>query len=335
MIPTYSHPILILMKFRLLPSILVVLATAGGAQAQATLPPETKNAGLRYWAALAKLREPTVDDEATANLLSATFVGQAQWYEKKLGPLLDSNLDAIRTMQQATKLPECSWGFDYRHGERTPVWFLMRARRLAQLNGIEGIREMAHGDSQAAVNTWLAGLRFAQDVSRSGPVIVALVAGAMILDNLQPLRDSARQGKLSEEEKKELSAFVKAMPEDGFDWGLPWGVEYAIGEQFLQQLRTSSNPRAFYEKEGYSAPKRGFPPTTEEICAYGGYMLAAQAALRKPPGEARARADVLESKMRRLGEPEQLLAINFSQSNNARVQVAAQHEELVQALAPR
>jgi hypothetical protein len=119
------------MKLRLLAAILAVLATAGGAQAQATFPLETKNASLRYWAAMAELREPIVDDDATMNLLSATFAGRVEWDEKKLGPLLDSNLDAIRTMQQATKLPECSWGFDYRLGERTPVWFLMRARRLA------------------------------------------------------------------------------------------------------------------------------------------------------------------------------------------------------------
>jgi hypothetical protein len=323
------------MKYRLSAAILVVLATAGGAQAQATFPPETNNAALGYWASMAELREPIVDDDATMNLLSATFAGRVEWDEKKLGPLLDSNLDAIRTMQQATKLPECSWGFDYRHGERTPVWFLMRARRLARLNGFEGIREMAHGDSQAAVNTWLAGFKFVQDVSRSGPVIVALVAGAMILDNLQPLRNSARQGKLSEQEKKELSAFLKAMPEGGFDWGLPWGVECAIGEQFLQQLRTSSNPKAVYEKYGYSAPKRGLPPTTEEIRAYEQYMLSAQAALREPPGEASARADDLESKMRRLAEPEQLLATGFGQSNDARVRVATQREELMQALASK
>lgn len=323
------------MKLRLLAVILAVLATAGGARAQATFPLETKNAALRYWAAMAELREPIVDNDATMNLLSATFAGRVEWDEKKLGPLLDSNLDAIRTMQQATKLPECSWGFDYRHGERTPVWFLMRARRLAQLNGFEGIREMAHGDSQMAVNTWLAGFKFVQDVSRSGPVIVDLVAGAMILDNLQPLKNSARQGKLSEQEKKELSAFLKAMPEGGFDWGLPWGVECAIGEQFLQQLRTSSNPKAVYEKYGYSAPKRGLPPTTEEIRAYEQYMLSAQAALREPPGEANARADDLESKMRRLAEPEQLLATGFGQSNDARVRVATQREELMQALASK
>lgn len=64
-------------------------------------------------------------------------------------------------------------------------------------------------------------------------------------------------------------------------------------------------------------------------------MLAAQAALREPPGEARARADDLESKMRRLGEPEQLLATDFRQSNEARVRVATQHEELMQALASK
>ena len=325
------------MNFGRLAAILAVLVSAGSAraQAQATFPPETNNAGLRYWTAMAALREPTVDDDATTNLLSATFAGQLEWDEKKLGPLLDSNLDAIRTMQQATKLPECSFGFDYRHAERTPVWFVMRARRLAQLNGFEGIREMAHGDSRAAVNTWLAGLKFAQDVSRSGPVIVALVAGAMILDSLQPLRNSARRGKLSEEEKKELSAFVKAMPEVGFDWGLAWGVECAIGEQSLQQLRTSSNPKALYEKYGYDAPKRGLPPTTEEIQAYEEYMLAAQAALREPVSKARARANDLESKMRRLGEPEQLQATGFSQSNDARVWVATQREELIQALASK
>jgi len=323
------------MRFRLLAAILVVLASAAAARAQATFPPETKNAALRYWAALAKLQEPIVDDDATMNLLSAAFAGRVEWDEKKLGPLLDSNLDAIRTMQQATKLPECSWGFDYRHEERTPGWFLMRAGRLARLNAYEGIREMAHGDSQAAVNTWLAGLKFAQDVSRGGPVIVALVSGAMFLDSLQPLRDSARRRKLSVEEKKALSAFVKAMPEDGFDWGLAWGVECATGEQALQMLRTSSNPTALYEKEGLSAPKRGLPPTTEEIRAYEEYMLAAQSALREPPGKARARADNLESKLRRLGEPEQLQATNFRQSNGTRVQIATQREELMQALASK
>jgi len=120
------------MKFRLLATIMAILASAHTARAQAVFPPETDNAALRYWFALAELWEPP-DDDATRHLLEATFAGQVAWDETKLGPITDSNLDAIRTMQQATKLPECGWGFDYRQGERTPGWFVMRARLLAQL----------------------------------------------------------------------------------------------------------------------------------------------------------------------------------------------------------
>lgn len=323
------------MKLRLLAAILGVLAAAGGAQAQATFPPETNNAALRYWTAMAQLREPIVDDDATLNLLSATFNRRVEWDEKKLGPLMDANLEAIHTMQQATKLPECSWGFDYRHEERTPALFLMRARRLSLLNAYEGIRELARGDSKAAVHTWLAGLKFAQDVSRGGPVIVALVSGAMFLENLVPLSDSARQGKLSGEEKKELSPFVKALPEDGFDWGLAWGVECAAGTQALEKVRTSSNPKALYEKEGMTAPTRGLPPTADDIRAYEEYMLAAQSALREPPANAKARAADLESKRSHLREPGQLQATHFRQSNEIRVRLATQREELMQALASK
>src|SRR5260370_42234002 len=110
-------------------------------------------------------------------------------------------------------------GFDYRNGARILPWFGMRAALLSRLNALQGIREMAHGDSRTAVDTWLAGVHLGQYVSRGGPVIAALRAHAFILDNLNLLRDSARQGKLNEEQKTELSVVVETMPEDGFDWG--------------------------------------------------------------------------------------------------------------------
>ncbi len=310
------------MKFRLLATIMAILASAHTARAQAMFPPETDNAALRYWFALAEVREPP-DDEATRHLLEATFVGQVAWDETKLGPILDSNLEALRTMQRATKLPVsvCNWGFDYRNGERTPVWFSMRARLLSHLNALQGIREMAHGDSRTAVDTWLAGVHFGQDVSRSGPMIAALIAHAIILDNLDPLRDSARQGKLNEEQKKELSVVVKAMPEDGFDWGVAWGVEFAIGDQFLQKSRTM-----------------GKPESDDKIRAYEEYMLAAQAALREPPNEVESRIDDLESKLRRLGKVEQNLIPGLRVTNSlfeARIGLATAHQELMQALSTK
>ncbi len=304
------------MKFRVLTTIMAVIASAHTARAQAMFPPETDNAALRYWFALAELWEPP-DDDATRHLLEATFAGQVAWDETKLGPITDSNLDAILTMQRATKVPECNWGFDYRHGARMPVWFGMRARLLSNLNALQGIREMAHGDSRTAVDTWLAGVHFGQDLSR-GPVIAALIAHAIILDNLHSLRDSARQGKLNEEQKTELSVVVKTMPEDGFDWGAAWGVEFAIGDQFLQKSRTA-----------------GKPESDDKIRKYEEYMLAAQAALREPPAEAKARVDDLESKIRRLGKVERTLIPSIRVTNEARIRLATAHRELMQALSTK
>jgi len=305
------------MKFRLLATIMAVLASAHTARAQAMFPPETDNAALRYWFALAEVREPP-DDDATRHLFGETIAGRVAWDEAKLGSILDSNRDALRTMQRATKLPVCNWGFDYRNGEVTPVWFVMRAGLLSHLNKLQGIREMAHGDSRTAVDTWLAGVHFGQDVSRSGPVIAAFIAHAIILDNLNPLRDSARQGKLNEEQKTELSVVVKTMPEDGFDWGAAWGVEFAIGDQFLQQSRTADKPES-----------------DDKIRAYEEYMLAAQAVLREPPAEAKARVDDLESKIQRLGKVEQNLIPSVRGTNEARIRLATAHRELMQALSTK
>lgn len=305
------------MKFRLLATMMAVLASAHTARAQAMFPPETDNAALHYWFALADVLEPP-EDEATRHLFGETITGRVAWDETKLAPIVGSNLDALRTMQLATKLPVCNWGFDYRNGAATPIWFGMRARLLSHLNALQGIREMAHGDSRTAVDTWLAGVHFGQDVSRSGPMIAALIAHAIILDNLNPLRDSARQGKLNEEQKTELSVVVKTMPEDGFDWGAAWGVEFAIGDQFLQKSRTT-----------------GKPESDDKIRAYEEYMLAAQAALREPPTAAKSRIADLESKLRMLGKVEQNLIPSLRGTNEARILLATAHRELMQALSTK
>ena len=177
---------------------------------------------------------------------------------------------------------------------------------------------MAHGDSGTAVNTWLAGVHFGQDMSRSGPVIAALIAHAIILDNLQPLRDSAQQGKLNEEQKAELSVVVKTIPEDGLDWGVAWGVEFAIGDQFLQKSRTARKPES-----------------DDKIRAYEEYMLAAQAMLRETPAEAESRIADLEPNLRRLGKVEQNLIPSLRGTNEARIRLVTARDELMQALSTK
>ena len=302
---------------------MVALASSGALRAQATFPPDTDNAALGYWFALAEVQEPS--NHATWHLFEAALAGKTALDGAKLAPILDSNLDALRTMQRATKLPECNWGFDYRHGAWMPVWFGMRARLLSQLNQLQGKREMARGNSQAAVDTWLAGIHFAQDVSRSGTAIVALIAHAMILDNLRPLRDSARQGKLSEKQKAELFAAVKAMPEDGFDWATAWGVEFAFGDHNLQEWRAT--PHAPVD-----VPP-GTPVTDDQIHAWEEYMLAAQAAFRQPPNDAKPQIDDLESRLLRLAKVERISVQSVREINDARLRLATMREELLQALA--
>jgi hypothetical protein len=294
---------------------------------------ETKNAALRYWMAFAEMQDTSVD-KATQDLLEKAAAGGAAWDETKLAPILDANADAIQTMQRATKLPECDWGLEYSRGPRASIAYAPRARALARLNTLEGLRQMAHGDSQSAVNTWLAGIHFSQDLARGGTLIFALMTKSALLPDLRALTGAARNGQLNETEKGQVLRAVRALPEDGLDWGLAWGIESATVEQILQELQAAPNPGTAYEAVmGSPAPKQGLPPTAQEIQAYREYMLAVQAALREPPLKARTLLNDLETRRSSLGEVEEGMTPSAQKSNGARIEVMTARAELTQALA--
>jgi hypothetical protein len=229
------------MRLQVWAAILIVLAGAGRLGAEVKYPQETRNAALRYWMAFAEMQDAPADKN-TQELLEKTVAGEAAWDEAKLAPILDANAWAIQTMQRATQLPECDWGLEYSRGPRASTVYAPRARALARLNTLEGMRQMALGDSQSAVNTWLAGIHFSQDLARGGGLIFALMAKAALSPNLRVLALAARNGKLSETQKGQVSAAVRALPEDGLDWGSAWGIESATVEQFLHELQTAANP---------------------------------------------------------------------------------------------
>jgi len=320
------------MKFRSLATILAMLACTSGTRAQVKYPLETRNAALRYWTAFAEMQDPLADME-TRKLIEKTVTGETAWSETTLGSVLDGNAEAIRTMQRATKLPECDWGLDRRSTAQFTLF--IRARALAGLNTLEGMRRMAKGDSQGAANAWLAGIRFSQDLARGEPLIFTLVAMRMLLPNLRVLSEDIRKGQLNEAQKKEVYAVVRALPEDGFDWGGAWGLEYATGEQFLQELRTAANPAAGYEEMGMPVPKQGIPPTIQEIQGFREYMLAVQAALGESPAKAKTFIDGLEPKRRSFGEVEQNLIPGTQRLNEMRAEMIAARTELMQALSSK
>src|SRR5690348_15444451 len=136
---------------------------------------ETRNAALRYWLAFAELQDPPTD-QATKDLLEKTAAGEIPWDEAKLGPIIEQNETAILMMQRASKLPECDWGLEYDRGPRASIAYAPRARVLAKLNTLYGMRLAAKGDSQRAVDTWLSGIRFSQHLAQGGTLIFSLIA---------------------------------------------------------------------------------------------------------------------------------------------------------------
>jgi hypothetical protein len=320
------------MGFRPWATIVITLASTAWITAAVNHPRETNNAALRYWMAFAEMRDVSAD-KATQALLEKTAAGEAAWDEAKLAPILDANADALGIMQRATQLSECDWGLEYRRGARASMAYAPRARALARLNTLEGMRQMAKGDSQSAVNTWLAGIRFSQDLAHGGTLIFALMAKATLLPNLRMLGETARNGQLNQAEKTHVLASVRALPEDGFDWGAAWELESLTVEQTLEELRSAPDPKASYQAMmGQTAPTQGLPPTMEEIQKYRDYAVAVQSALRRPPEEAKGVIDGLETQRRGLGTVEQNMTPNAQKMNRVRTEATTARAELLALL---
>ena len=156
---------------------LVVVLNAQWSPAEVRSALETRNAALRYWMAFAEMKDPPAD-KSLQDLLERTSLGQAAWDEAKLGPILDSNGEALQAMQRATKLPECDWGIEYSRGPRAPIAYLARARVMARLSALQAMREMSAGDSQAAMERWIAGIRFASHLAKGINTFAAPCDGA-------------------------------------------------------------------------------------------------------------------------------------------------------------
>jgi hypothetical protein len=316
---------------------LIVLAAslllgAAFASAQAKRPTETRNAALRYWMAFAELHDPPTD-KATTELLEKSAAGEAAWDEAKLGPILDGNKDAILMMQRATKLPECDWGLEYDRGPAASIAYVPRARVLARLNTLYGMRLAANGKTQEAIDTWLTGIRFSQHLARGGGLIFSLIAKMVLLSNFNALTQAARSGGWSNLERKQVEEAIRALPETGFDWSDALWYEQNSLDIGAKKMAEAENPRAYYEEmTGKPAPGLSVIPIPTDTAAFHNLMAAAQSALRLPPEQVEDRLRALQESVKTLHPFYRDTTPSFTKINHARAEVRAARETLLRTV---
>jgi hypothetical protein len=282
--------------------------------------------------AFAEMNDPPAD-KSVQDLLERTSVGQAAWDEAKLGRILDSNGEALQTMQRATKLPECDWGIEYSRGPRAPIAYLARARVMARLSALQAMREMSAGDSQAGVERWIAGIRFASHLAKGGSLISALTAKSALLPNLRMFTFETTKGRLTEAQKKQILATLKTMPEDGFDWAAAWELEELSIEGFFNELRTSKDPRTTYQASmGEAMPESSEIPSPKELSKFREYMAGAMAALKLSPDTAKSTLEMLGPQKRTLNELTQRLIPSPQKVSESRAEVLSARKALLVAL---
>ncbi len=323
------------MKFTHFALLFSLLTGAAAAAAQVKTLPETHNAALRYWQAFAEIKDPPAD-KSTLDLMTKALAGQAPWDESKLAAVLDPNQNALGIFLRATSLPDCDWGLEYRRGPEASIAIVPRASVMARLNSLQAMRDLAAGHSDAAVDRWIAGIRFSQDLARNASLIFALTAKSSMMTNLRALAAELKDGRFKEAQKKRLYAALKALPEDGFDWAAIWGIEEAGAEVFFEQLLESKDPDALYESmTGESATPGCIPPGKREIASFREYMFAVQAALRESPPVAKSRLEVLEASRSKLCPAAQNTIPSPQRINEARAEISAARQSLLVALAAR
>ena len=302
--------------------------------AQGVALPRTRNAALRYWMAFALMQDPPAD-ESTQALLENVAQGRVPWDEPRLGPLIDQNSEAILTMQRATHLPECNWGLEYDLGSDTPVAHLAKARVMARLNVLYGMRLAAKHDSAGAVDAWLAGLRFARHLAQGGSLIGVLTAKAALLADFGALTRAVQNGSLDRPSLLRVKAAVQALPEYGFDWSQAMSFECYAGEAAIKQLAKSPNPRLIYKRWFAEEPPASFAvPNSSHVSQWRNLMNQAAAEFRRPHSEAKDRLAKIQRDIAGLNLTLRLMTPSLTHVEEARGQVGMARQNLLHAAEP-
>jgi hypothetical protein len=318
---------------KILPFLAALLLGPCISTAQIKRPTETRNAALRYWLAFGEMQDPSADPDLSA-LLKRTAAGEIHWDESKLGAILDKNESAVLRMQRATKLPECDWGLEYTDGPTASIAYAPKARVMASLNTLYGMRQSAKGDEQAAVQTWLAGIRFSQDIAKGGPLIFAIIGKLSLVPDLHAITQTVQSGRLTKGQRQQIAQVVGTLPESGFDWSSAEALEEGDIELMLDEGKNRwQNPaNAYAAIRGKDAPPDLAFPTTSERAAFHKFALRVAEAFQLSPEQTQTKLPALQQTLKSLNLFYTELVPSLSRANDARLEIAAARQQLLQSV---
>ena len=210
---------------------------------------------------------------------------------------------------------------------------LPKARVIARFNALYGARQLAKGDPSGAVDTWLAGLRFAQHVGKDVSLIGTLSARPSFTSNLHLLSRAAQDHHLSVELQARIREQLLKLPSDGLDWIGPVRAEAWADEDSLKHLANAPNFAQTYHDFFGSAPVNGVQaPTPQDIAAFHALMNEVIAAFQLPAAQTKEKLADIMPKAKNLTAPGQAVMPNYQRTNDARIQVANELETLVKNL---
>jgi hypothetical protein len=214
-----------------------------------------QNAALHYWQAFALMQDQDTS-APDAKRLDAIVAGTLPWDEAKFGPFVDANYMALTTMHRATSLPYCDWGLGPDMDPGMPMAHIAKARALATLNAVAGLRLVAQGKTQLAVDTWLYGFRFARH-SEDGTMLGMLLADVGLSAQLHALIRTVGSENLDDATLARIEKALRALPPYVFDWSRPMLTERASVEFIDKMLASRASLPDFQELFGQQVTQAG------------------------------------------------------------------------------
>ena len=207
-------------------TVVVLLMLPGLTLAQWNASVE-ENAALPYWSAFSQLQDAGITDQQ-ANKLNALLDGTAAYDDSTYKDLLAKNALPLQIMTRATSIPRCEWGLDYTLKENLPVDYARKALVLGRLNVLNTFHLAKAGDTEGAVRSLVAGLKFSRDVANGGSLFAAIVAKVLLVHHLRAATELAHLEQLSIAQRSELEKAVTQLGPSGVDWQVAIRREIAL-----------------------------------------------------------------------------------------------------------